>query len=71
MPLNSAQSISNGAQYMPSTPPLKMLDEMPQSYLVDPFEDSYDPRKRYTSFKAYSNEWSQIMLIDCSLFVIG
>jgi hypothetical protein len=47
MPLNSAQIISTGAQYMPSNPALKMLDEMHQSYLVDPFEESYDPRKKY------------------------
>jgi len=72
MPLNSAQSISTGAQYMLSTPALKMLDEMQQSVIFSGSIRRFPMTlEKSTSLKAYSNKWSQIVFIDCSLSVFG
>jgi hypothetical protein len=57
-------------------PALKILDEVHHSYLVNPLEDCCDPGKVHNfqdpgGALEGSSKQSQIVLIDCSLFLIG
>ncbi len=57
-------------------PALKILDEVQQSYPVNLLEDCCDPGKMHrfqgpAGALEESNKYSQIVFIDCSLFLMG
>jgi len=62
-------------QHSVCDPALEILDEVYQSNLVDPVESSESTGnpKNLIAFRALeqSNKDSQIVFIDCSLFLIG